>query len=79
MLTERQYELAAKLAEDERDVALETLRRRMRADAPGSPDGACQDCGEDIGQARLAARPGAARCIDCQVVHEKKQQQRAGY
>lgn len=79
MLTEQQYELAAKFADDERAVALEALRKRMQDDAPGSPDGACQDCGEDIGQARLAARPGAARCIDCQVIHEKRQQQRARY
>ena len=27
--------------------------------------GACDSCGEDIGQARLAAVPEATRCVNC--------------
>ncbi len=79
MWTEQQYELAAKLAEAEREASLETVRRKLQADGPGSPDGACNDCGEEIGPARLEAIPSAVRCIECQVIHEKQQQQRARY
>ncbi len=71
MWTEQQYELAAKLAESEREAALAAVRQRMSQ--AGSQDGSCQDCGEQIGQARLAVLPSAARCVDCQTVHEKKQ------
>ena len=32
----------------------------------------CIDCGERIPKARLAARPNAVRCIECQRDHEKR-------
>lgn len=73
MWTEQQYELAAKLAENEREAALAAVRGRINQASAGSVDGNCQDCGDDIGQARLAALPGASRCVSCQTVHEKKQ------
>jgi DnaK suppressor protein len=31
----------------------------------------CVDCGADIPFERLRARPGAARCVECQARHEK--------
>ena len=46
---------------------LETARARM---ADGSY-GACSNCGQDIGFARLRANPGAERCIHCQTLFEK--------
>lgn len=73
MWTEQQYELAAKLAEAERAAALETVRARMQS--PGSADGTCEDCGEQIGAARLAAMPSASRCIECQGIHEQRLRQ----
>ena len=33
--------------------------------------GACADCGEPIGYARLKAQPAAARCLACQGRHER--------
>lgn len=33
--------------------------------------GSCEDCGEEIGLARLKARPTASRCIDCQSDYEE--------
>jgi RNA polymerase-binding protein DksA len=33
--------------------------------------GICVDCGDEIGYARLAAFPTAARCIGCQEHHER--------
>jgi RNA polymerase-binding protein DksA len=37
----------------------------------GHDYGACEDCGADIGFARLAAFPTATRCIDCQRLRER--------
>lgn len=37
----------------------------------GHAYGACEDCGADIGFARLAAFPTATRCIDCQRKRER--------
>ena len=34
-------------------------------------DGRCRDCGGDIGEERLAALPGATRCVSCQAAWEK--------
>ena len=34
--------------------------------------GICADCGRPIGKARLAARPEATLCIDCQAKHEQE-------
>src|SRR5262245_25638677 len=34
--------------------------------------GICADCGEPIGKARLAARPEATLCIECQTRHERE-------
>jgi DnaK suppressor protein len=33
--------------------------------------GECEDCGDDISQRRLLARPTAGLCIDCQETKEK--------
>jgi phage/conjugal plasmid C-4 type zinc finger TraR family protein len=41
------------------------LGLHAKAAGPGSK-GICIDCGAAIGKARLAAIPGAVRCIDCQ-------------
>ena len=34
--------------------------------------GICADCGRPIGKARLAARPEATHCIECQTRHEQE-------
>lgn len=38
--------------------------------------GICTDCDEPISAKRLAARPAAARCINCQEFHDKKKTRR---
>ncbi|WP_082541385.1 TraR/DksA family transcriptional regulator [Microbacterium sp. Root166] len=46
----------------ERDLAeLDDAIDRRRAGV----DGICEDCGRVIPPARLEARPGATRCVDC--------------
>jgi DnaK suppressor protein len=35
--------------------------------------GICDDCGEEIGEARLRARPVTTQCIDCKMVAEEKE------
>ena len=61
----------AEQADTDRDVAelqeLDDARERL---ATGSY-GACTNCGSDIEFGRLCARPGAARCLDCQERSEK--------
>ena len=42
------------------------------AGAPGSGNGICHACGAEIEPARLAAVPGAVRCIGCQTRHERR-------
>lgn len=35
--------------------------------------GICDDCGEEIGEARLKARPVTTQCIDCKIAAEEKE------
>ena len=44
---------------------LDAARERQRAGTYGD----CADCGEPIGDERLAARPAALRCIRCETAH----------
>ncbi|EKE2594390.1 TraR/DksA family transcriptional regulator [Salmonella enterica subsp. enterica serovar Nima] len=55
-----------------RQSALERHRRRTAGDHDNET-GYCQSCGEPIPAARLAACPGALRCIDCQTVYELRE------
>ncbi len=38
--------------------------------------GICDDCGEEIGEARLKARPVTTQCIDCQTAAEAREKAR---
>jgi DnaK suppressor protein len=38
--------------------------------------GICDDCGEEIGEARLKARPVTTQCIDCKTAAEAKEKAR---
>ena len=58
-------------AEVTRDLEeLRGLEAALRRIADGG-FGLCADCGAEIPLERLRAQPGAARCIDCQALHEK--------
>lgn len=70
MWTEQQYETAATLSEREREAALAWHREQMANAAP-SPDGCCEECGEQIPPERLAVLPNARRCVPCQTDHDK--------
>ncbi len=49
------------------ETALEDHRRHMPT---GESLTHCEDCGEEIPEARRKAVPGCRRCIDCQTLHE---------
>ncbi|MFM5757781.1 TraR/DksA C4-type zinc finger protein [Aeromonas hydrophila] len=49
---------------------------RTRARPQG--DGVCCDCDDAIPPSRLAAEPGAERCIECQTLYERKEAVRVG-
>jgi RNA polymerase-binding protein DksA len=62
---------ALRHAERERDVEelreVEAARSRLAAGVFGL----CTECGVEIELQRLQARPACARCMDCQVRHER--------
>jgi phage/conjugal plasmid C-4 type zinc finger TraR family protein len=57
----------------EQAVADEIVRilDQGREDSGPAIDGRCQDCGEPIGEERLAAVPTASRCVRCQAEWEQ--------
>ena len=67
---------AADLADMDRAIALRAHQAQQQADATGGPrrdaDGQarCRDCEAVIPPARLAARPGACLCLECQTARE---------
>lgn len=56
----------------DRDAAMRAARQQEH-ERPLLIDGkaCCRGCGEPIPLARLRARPGACRCIECQELHER--------
>lgn len=51
---------------------IQRILERGRPDPIGAPtDGACLDCGERIGDERLATLPLAVRCVKCQSAWEQ--------
>ena len=67
---------AATVAEFDNEIARRHGAELRQVDAAlsriaGHAYGVCEDCGADIGFARLAAFPTATRCIDCQRLRER--------
>lgn len=59
------------LTEMEREAAIAALRARRAAGGAGA-GGICIDCDEPIPLPRLAAIPGAERCLPCQEAAERR-------
>ena len=61
------FDRAQELEEAQRERAIQAQAMRMGA---GASLMQCQDCGEDIPQARRRAVAGCRRCIGCQSAME---------
>ncbi|MGP5308068.1 TraR/DksA family transcriptional regulator [Vreelandella alkaliphila] len=68
---------------DNADIAAELMERRMEAALSSrlslyipNPDPECEDCGQEIPQARRDAAPWATTCIECQSIREQKARQK---
>lgn len=69
------FDRASALEQQERDASI-ARRKEIAAthDAPFEIEGVrvCLDCCEPIAKKRLKALPTAARCVDCQEIHERR-------
>jgi DnaK suppressor protein len=65
MVTDLHLQEAGRDLEELRDI--DAALQRLDDDAYGD----CEQCGNEIGYARLQAQPTATRCIECQSQHEK--------
>ena len=50
---------------------IERIIEQGRESSGVAVDGRCQDCGEAIGDERMAAIPTATRCVSCQAEWEQ--------
>ncbi|HLI40082.1 MAG TPA: TraR/DksA family transcriptional regulator [Streptosporangiaceae bacterium] len=69
----------AHLSENDRTEAILDSARSQRAEVLAALSrvddntyGRCVDCGQQIPDGRLEARPDAARCVSCQARHAKR-------
>jgi len=67
MEVDRNYEL--RIRDRERRLILKMKEAILRID--NGTFGICVDCGEDISEKRLIARPVTTQCIDCKTKQEK--------
>lgn len=65
------YDRAQALEQLQRDAALAAQAAASRALGPSLEY--CDDCGDEIPQARRLAVPGCTRCIACQARKEQSQ------
>lgn len=65
MMTDLHLHEAGRDLEELREI--EAALQRMEAGGYGD----CEECGNEIGYARLEAQPTATRCVECQAQHEK--------
>lgn len=71
------YEESFRLVLRARDRELKLIKKiDMSIEALKEGDyGYCDDCGMDIGIARLEARPTATKCVECKTIAELKEKQ----
>ena len=65
MMTDLHLQEAGRDLEQMREI--ESALKRI----DGDDYGRCEECGNEIGYARLEAQPTATRCVQCQAQHEK--------
>lgn len=72
-LDQHPAEIASELTEQEREGALLAVVEEQRTEVlaalrriENGGYGRCVDCGRELPEERLEARPEAARCVDCQ-------------
>ncbi len=76
-VTQHPGDVGTEVADNDREIALLEAAGERRAEVmaalarlDGGSYGACVDCGEPVGNARLEFRPETARCLDDQRRHE---------
>ncbi|MCG8635432.1 MAG: TraR/DksA C4-type zinc finger protein [Desulfobacterales bacterium] len=62
-------DLGNRFADRYLNEALAGVRTRM---PKGESRTECEDCGEDIPEARRKAVPGCVRCVNCESLNERK-------
>jgi len=67
--SDRNFEL--RIRDRERKLIAKIREALERIDA--GEFGECEDCGEEIGEARLRARPVTTLCIDCKTEQERQE------
>lgn len=66
--------------QDQIDASVEDAIKRLRAETSGTVGlKECEECGEDIPEARRKAVPGVRRCVVCQSGADKRRSAFAGY
>lgn len=70
MFTEKDYERANWLAQKRVDSAVEEIRAQAQK-APNT-SGLCCDCGFAIDPRRLAVKPDAECCLECQKIRDRR-------
>ena len=65
MMTDLHLQEAGRDLDELRDI--DGALKRIEAGEYGD----CEECGNEIGHARLQAQPTATRCVECQALHEK--------
>lgn len=72
-MDERDFEIAAAQEQHERERAIAAARRRpaARQERDGTGRIVCRGCGLPLSPERLAAKPDAARCVECEALFER--------
>jgi phage/conjugal plasmid C-4 type zinc finger TraR family protein len=66
--------------QDQIDASVEDAVQRARSRIAKGPSLLhCEDCGEDIPQARRNALPGVRYCVACQEIQDKQSGNSAGF
>lgn len=66
--------------QDQIDATIDDGVKRARSRLPTGPALThCEECGEEIAEARRIAIPGVRRCVKCQGIADQEQENYSGY